>query len=142
VKIDKFTGDYRFLSNFFLSPICMNGLVYPTVEHAYQAMKTFDQEERVRIAGQPTPGKAKSAGRKVTLRSDWENVKIDIMENLLRLKFKWPHLRDKLLATGDTELIEGNSWGDRFWGVFLGRGRNELGLALMRIRKELVDARD
>lgn len=138
-KIDKFTGEYRFLSNFFTCLVSFGGESYRSVEHAYQAAKTLDAFERADIRRIPTPGKAKRAGRKVTLRVDWPDIKVGIMTNLLRSKFGNDNepLRAKLLDTGDAELIEGNNWGDRFWGVCLGSGRNELGKALMRVREEL-----
>ena len=126
-----------FLSNFYPSPIVLDRITYPTVEHAFQAAKTDDRLERERIAGLPTPGAAKRAGRKVSLRPDWEQVKVGIMVELVRRKFADPDLAGKLLATGDEELVEGNTWNDRFWGVCRGTGRNELGKVLMRVRAEL-----
>jgi predicted NAD-dependent protein-ADP-ribosyltransferase YbiA (DUF1768 family) len=77
------------------------------------------------------------AGQKVTLRKDWEGVKIQVMRDVLRLKFANPGLRDRLLETGDRELIEGNTWGDTFWGVCRGSGKNWLGQLLMELRGEL-----
>ncbi len=136
--IERFTGDHDFLSNFHQSPIEGDGIVYATVEHAFQAAKTFDRAEKQSVAEATTPGAAKRLGRKVQLRPDWEQVKIGIMEDLVRLKFTThADLRDKLLATGDGELVEGNTWNDRFWGVCRGQGRNELGKILMKIRAEL-----
>ena len=137
--IDRFTGDYDFLSNFHPSPIEVDGVLYPTVEHAFQAAKTEDPEEKRGAAEAPTPGSAKRKGRKVQLRSDWEQVKVGIMEDLVRLKFMThPDLREQLLATGDAQLVEGNNWNDRFWGVCRGQGRNQLGIILMKIRLELA----
>ena len=72
--IDSFEGEFEFLSNFFPSPIRFEGMVYPTVEHAFQAAKTMDMAKRKMIAGLPSPGQAKREGRKVTLRPDWEEV--------------------------------------------------------------------
>ena len=136
--IDQFTGDYDFLSNFHPSPIEVDGVVYPTVEHAFQAAKTFDRTEKQSVAEAATPGLAKRLGRKVRLRPDWERVKVGIMEDLVRLKFTThADLREKLLATGVAGLIEGNTWNDRFWGVCRGQGRNELGKILMRVRAKL-----
>ncbi len=135
--IDRFDGEYAFLSNFDPSPIVLDRITYPTVEHAFQAAKTDDRLERERMASLPTPGAAKRAGRKVALRPDWERVKVGIMEELVRRKFADPDLAGKLLATGDEELIEGNTWNDRFWGVCRGTGRNQLGKILMRVRAEL-----
>lgn len=73
------------------------------------------------------------------LRPDWEEAKVGIMEELVRLKFTaHADLRARLLATGDAELIEGNNWNDRFWGVCRGQGQNQLGLILMKVRSELA----
>ena len=136
-KIDKFNGEYAFLSNFYTSPIQHKGIVYPTVEHMFQAMKTLDETERIKIANAETPGSAKRMGRSVALRGDWEDVKIDIMRTALALKFTTPGLKEKLLATGDAELVEGNTWNDRFWGVCGGTGKNMLGTLLMELREDL-----
>jgi N-glycosidase YbiA len=76
-------------------------------------------------------------GKRVALRSDWEVVKVGIMEQCLRSKFAGSELRSLLLSTGDAELVEGNTWNDRFWGVCRGKGQNHLGKLLMRIRSEL-----
>jgi hypothetical protein len=135
--IDQFDGGYAFLSNFWPGPVVLDRVTYPTVEHAFQAAKTRNRHERESIAALPTPGAAKRAGRKVTLREDWERVKVGIMEELVRQKFADPELAGRLLATGDEELVEGNTWNDRFWGVCRGQGLNELGKILMRVRAEL-----
>jgi predicted NAD-dependent protein-ADP-ribosyltransferase YbiA (DUF1768 family) len=76
-------------------------------------------------------------GRAVTLRHDWEAVKFSYMELGLRLKFQNSDLAEKLIATGDEELVEGNTWGDRVWGVCDGEGENRLGKLLMKIREEI-----
>ena len=137
--IDRFAGKHEFLSNFHPSPIEVDGILYPTVEHAFQAAKTDDPEEKRTIAAAATPSKAKQKGRKVTLRPDWEKVKVGIMEGLVRMKFEaHTKLRRQLLATGHTELVEGNTWNDRYWGVCQGEGRNELGKILMKVRAELA----
>jgi ribA/ribD-fused uncharacterized protein len=140
--INKFDGPYAFLSNFYHSPIVYEGLEYPTVEHAFQAAKTLKVSERESIAALPTPGAAKRAGRQVALRKDWEEVKIDVMRECLKEKFKDPVLFASLVATGDEELIEGNYWHDNFWGVCScersnGQGLNQLGKLLMELRAEL-----
>lgn len=109
---------------------------YPSVEHAYQAAKTTVPQERAKIARLATPGEAKRAGRRVTLRPDWDAIKLDVMRGLLLQKFTYPDLGRALLETKPAELIEGNSWHDTFWGVDLttGRGENHLGKLLMEIR--------
>ena len=135
--INCFDGEYAFLSNYYNSPITHDGITYPTNEHFFQAMKTLKIDERLAIAAAETPGQAKRMGRSVTLRSDWEKIKSYYMELGLRLKFQNPDLAAKLIATGDEELIEGNDWGDRIWGVCNGEGENRLGKLLMTIRNEL-----
>ena len=138
--INEFRGEHAFLSNFYPSEIEFGEIKYPTVEHAYQAAKTINDAERVLIAMQKTPSKAKKVGQKVSIRPDWEDAKVGIMLNLIRQKFKNDiKLRNKLLATGNEELIEGNTWGDRYWGVCRGEGLNNLGKLLMKVRKELHD---
>ncbi len=132
-----FRGPLAFCSNFYSSPATYDGVVYPTSEHAFQAAKTLNLIERESIRQVETPGESKRLGRKVTLRSDWEDIKINVMYQILCSKFKNPILRQKLIDTGDMELIEVNEWGDTFWGVCKGVGRNELGKALMSLREQL-----
>lgn len=134
-----FEGKYAFLSNFYESPFEYEGVVYPTNEHFFQAMKTLDLEERKKIAAAKTPRKAKRLGRKVSLRPDWEEVKVGVMSLGLSLKFAIPELREALLATGDAELEEGNTWHDNIWGVCCCnecrcKGKNLLGNLLMTRR--------
>ena len=136
MKIDSFQGDYRFLSNFWPVQIHYEGLVYLSVEHAYQAAKTVNRECRRAILTL-TAGQARRMGRVVPIREGWENIKLEIMLELLRLKFKHPPLFKMLLDTGYAELIEGNTWGDYFWGVCRGVGDNHLGKLLMKVRTEL-----
>jgi ribA/ribD-fused uncharacterized protein len=134
----EFSGEFRFLSNFHPAAVELDGRVYTTVEHAYQAAKTTVEEERWHIRHLQTPGQAKRAGRKVTPREDWESVKIDVMRALVREKFfEHRELGSRLLATGDVELVEGNTWGDRFWGMCEDTGLNWLGRILMDVRGEL-----
>lgn len=136
--IDRFADDYDFLSNFFDAAVQLDGQWYPTVEHAFQAAKTADATERARVRAAGSPGVAKRLGRKVTLRADWESVKVSIMEALVRQKFEvHADLKEKLLATGERELIEGNQWNDTFWGRCRGHGKNHLGKILMRVREAL-----
>ena len=141
--IDSFDGEFAFLSNFYEHPIQYNGIVYPTNEHFFQAMKSLKEDERKMIAAAPTPGKAKRLGRAITLRADWETVKYDIMLLGLRLKFCDKELREKLHKTGDEMLIEGNYWHDNTWGdcscnaCSRTPGRNMLGRLLMQVRNEI-----
>lgn len=134
--ISSFKGEYEFLSNFYPLRIVYNGIAYASVEAAFQAQKTLNKEERLKFT-YLTPSEAKKAGRRVTLRPDWEYVKLMIMEDLIRIKFSNSILREKLLMTEDSELIEGNYWNDYYWGVCNGRGLNYLGIILMNIREEI-----
>jgi hypothetical protein len=135
--IKEFQHEYRFLSNFWPASVQLQGLWFPTVEHAYQAAKTLDIREREAISYLSTPGEAKRAGRYLLIRTDWEEVRLTIMESLIRQKFRSPSLRQKLLETGNAKLEEGNRWGDRFWGIYNRQGENHLGKILMKIRDEI-----
>lgn len=137
-RIDRFDGKYWFLSNFFPSTVAMGNITFPTVEHAYQAAKTIDREQKLKIAQLATPAQAKRAGKKLEIRLDWESIKLQVMEDCVKHKFtRHPELRDDLLRTNDDYLEEGNWWGDCFWGVCRGVGENNLGKILMKIRTEL-----
>ena len=136
-RIDQFRGEHAFLSNFHRHPLHWDGRTWPTAEAAFQAAKTHDARERERIRTAPSPAQAKRLGRRVDLRPDWERVKDDVMHAILQAKFAAPQLRAALVATGDAELIEGNHWGDVYWGRVDGRGRNQLGRTLMRIRADI-----
>lgn len=144
--INTFDGEFAFLSNFYEQKSRIMdgwGNRYPTVEHAFQAMKTTERQKRSEIANAATPGKAKRLGRQVQLRPDWEEIKEDVMRACLRAKFSNPALGEKLLATGDQWLEEGNTWHDNYWGVCQCercqdiRGRNRLGHLLMELREEM-----
>jgi ribA/ribD-fused uncharacterized protein len=142
-KIESFTGEYSFLSNFYPAPVFILGSMARTVEHGYQAAKTLNIQERNLILACKTAGQAKKLGKRVTLREDWEKVKVKIMRELVRQKFALPSMTQKLLRTGAAELIESNYWHDTFWGVdeVTGIGENHLGKILMQIREELKNER-
>lgn len=137
--IDSFKGKYRFLSNFFPAIINWEGINYPTVEHAYQAAKTHDPNIRKYISSALTAQEAKHIGKNVLLRGDWEEKKLEIMDQLIRLKFSNREVMNLLKLTENEELIEGNWWGDTYWGVCNGVGENHLGKILMKIRGEQND---
>ena len=133
-----FNKEYRFLSNFYPAEVEYDGLKYPSTEHAYQAAKTTDPAQRQRIRESQKAGDAKRFGKQVKMRSDWEQVKVDVMRDLVRQKFyKHGELKDKLLATEDAYLEETNTWNDTFWGVCKNKGQNLLGKILMEVRAEL-----
>ena len=147
-KIYWFDGDYEWLSNFYPSILreeSEEAIIYPTVEHFYQAMKTTDSNIRRRIAAQPTPGRAKRLGNQIKLREDWESIKYDVMADAIRGKFEHPDLRKKLLDTAGIQLEEGNNWHDNTWGncyckkcQFI-EGKNWLGKILMAERDKLLN---
>lgn len=134
-----FRGRWRILSNFYILGFASyGGQEYKTSEHAFQAAKFVEPEIRAEIRKAETPGEAKRIGRHYPISTpDWEDVKIGVMDTVLESKFRSAMNRAKLLATRDAYLEEGNTWGDTFWGVCDGEGRNELGKALMRRRQEL-----
>jgi ribA/ribD-fused uncharacterized protein len=137
MAIKEFQGEHRWLSNFWPAKVVIGGIVYPSVENAYQAAKTLNLEQRKRFAA-CTAGQAKRLGKTVDMRNDWESVKLQIMLDLVRQKF-YVHLelRNKLLATGEEHIEEGNKWNDQFWGVCRGKGQNHLGKIIMDVRASL-----
>lgn len=146
--IDKFEGRYRFLSNFYPCKIEHKGIVYPSVEHFYVAMKVTEMQLidgnyytaadfREMLARIKEPGDVKKLGQRIKLRKDWDDKKLEFMNWAVREKFKNETLSEMLISTGDQELIEGNWWKDYFWGVCNGKGENHLGKILMEVREEL-----
>lgn len=135
--IDDFRGKYYFLSNFYEAPVLYDGILYKNNEAAFQAAKVMDKKLKLVFANLP-PNEAKKFGRKVTLRPDWEKIKYQVMEDIVRAKFTQnQNLAELLKNTGSCELIEGNTWGDKIWGMVNGEGQNELGKILMKIREEI-----
>jgi ribA/ribD-fused uncharacterized protein len=134
-RIEEFYGEYRWLSNFWPAEINVNGWVFTTNEHAYQAAKSLDQHDWTMIQGLKLAGEAKRFGSKLTLRPDWDQIKLDVMRELTALKYdQHATLRNKLMDTKGIELIEGNNWNDTFWGVSRGVGQNWLGRIIMEYR--------
>lgn len=134
--ITEFRGKYFFLSNFYPSVINLDGWVFPCVENAFQAAKSTDPEDWKKIQGM-APGQAKAFGRRLKLRPNWEEIKVQVMTECLIAKFSRPDMAQRLKETGSRPLIEGNTWNDRFWGVCNGQGQNMLGKLLMEIRTQL-----
>ena len=140
IDVTSFRGDWAVFSNFYHSPVKLDGVQYPTVENAFQAAKTLNPEER-KVFTTCRPDEAKRYGRKVKLREDWEQVKEAVMLRLLMQKFK-PGTEnfEKLLSTGDGRIVEGNTWHDNIWGDCQCQrcvntpGKNRLGNLLMAIR--------
>lgn len=126
-------------SNFHHSPFSLDGVDWKTVEHYFQAQKTLKESDKEMIRGLSSPKEAKKIGKKVTLRSDWDQIKIGVMTKAIRAKFSQSEaLKGLLLSTGSKELRE-HTGRDKFWGDGggNGRGRNELGKILMKVRVEL-----
>lgn len=155
--IAEFSGSYRFLSNFWSSPMTVIDpyieaeIVVPTVEHGFQMDKTTDAAQRRWVLSSTSPGVAKRRGKSVPPAADWDQYRLESMDYWLRKKFVPPTVRlsdgsyiqayhelaMQLIDTGDATLVEGNTWGDTFWGVCCGRGENMLGKMLMVIRAEI-----
>lgn len=138
MAIEKFRGKYEFLSNMYPTILEVDGEVYPSAEHAFQAMKCLDKDGRIAMSACRSAKEAKKAGRLVDLRPDWEDVKVDMMYKVLKAKFSDPELAQKLRDTEGNTLVERNTQGDDFWGVNTkGQGRNMLGQLLMKVREEI-----
>lgn len=151
-RITRFRGQYYFLSNFYPCFVELDGDLYPSVEHAFQAAKTTDKDVRAKFQVMDGPDTAKYYGRHldevkpgVTLRKDWEQVKDEVMYQLLKDKFTRTEpfesqgdLRRALVATGNKYIEEGNAHGDRYWGTVDGEGKNMLGKLLMKVREEVA----
>lgn len=138
--INGFFDEFRFLSNFWPSTVIAGGFEYPTVEHAYQALKFVSPEERKQIREATTPGRAKRVSYKMaSFRPDWDEVRVSIMRELVYQKFlRHEDLRIQLVLTHSHELEETNHWGDVFWGVCDGVGENQLGKILMGVREQFI----
>ena len=137
--IAKFEGQYFFLSNFFECPVTYKGITFTNTEAAFHSQKDINRAKEFATLD---PSAAKKLGRKVSLRADWEQVKDDIMYEILVAKFTQnAALKILLLRTGDQELIEGNWWNDTYWGVCRGVGKNTLGKLLMRLRQEIREGK-
>lgn len=135
--INEFRGKYYFLSNFYEAPVTWNGITYQNNEAAFQSAKVTNDKIRATFS-MLNPSQAKSKGRHVQLRYDWEKIKYDIMYEICLAKFSQNEdLKEKLLDTGNEHLEEGNTWGDKIWGTVNGKGQNNLGKILMMVREEL-----
>ncbi len=132
-----FFEEYRFLSNFWPCKVSYGGVVFSTVENAYQAAKCANPHDIAPFAAL-TPAEAKKRGGEIALRADWNEVRVVVMADLLAQKFSDPALRAGLLQTGTAQLVEDNTWDDRFWGVCGGQGENNLGKLLMQLRAHLA----
>lgn len=143
-RINRFRGDYFYLSNFYNAPVEYKGVHFKNNEAAFQSAKligTSAESNRKKFSNME-PSMAKREGRRVVLRSDWEKVKDKVMYDIVKNKFiNNPALKNKLLETDDAILTEGNTWNDTYWGYDTKqkRGLNKLGKILMQVRRELKE---
>jgi ribA/ribD-fused uncharacterized protein len=151
MTITSFYGPHFFLSNFFPSVMTatFNNVSYefPTGEHLFQGAKIFastwsedkQQEWLMKLVSNPDPKKAKYHGRSIQINTNtWNSMNINVMRRTQEIKYQNPELAQQLLITGNQELIEGNTWGDKFWGQVNGVGENHLGKLLMERRQKLA----
>lgn len=132
-----FFGKNRFLSNFAECIVFHEGWSYTSVEHAYQAAKTNNWEDKARIRNAASAGAAKKLGKEIVIRDDWDDVKVSIMKDLLTQKFSQEPFKSLLIATDTLYIEETNYWNDTFWGVSREKGQNVLGNLLMQIREKI-----
>jgi ribA/ribD-fused uncharacterized protein len=138
--IKQFQNEYRWLSNFAPAEVILDGITYASVEHAYMSAKSDEIKWKTFCAdAKNSPAAVKKESKLLKLRSDWEKIKINVMEDCVRQKMRQEPYRSKLLATGSAIIQEGNTWKDMFWGIDLhtGNGFNHLGKIIMKIRTEL-----
>ena len=137
--ITRFRGPFKFLSNLYPTPITYKGNTYCCLEAAYQAQKSLDPAIHERFANIRLPYKARGMGQRIkTIRPDWFDIRISIMEELLYIKFSHPQLKEWLQCTGQSKIVECNTWGDTFWGIYNRVGENHLGTLLMKVRDTLL----
>lgn len=146
MAIKRFRDEYHFLCNFEIANVEYKGLTYSNNEAAFQAQKTPYETIKLGFTTM-NPAESKVSGRKLHLRPDWDEVRDQIMYEIVLAKFTQnPDLKAKLLATGDEEIIEGTTgWHDNYWGNCECinckdiPGQNHLGQTLMRVRQELQE---
>lgn len=154
-RTGSFSGEYEFLSNFAPISFYYKGIRYLNSEAAFQSEKYVGNTEeetleyREKHFSKASPSQAKKLGRSIDLRSDWEDVKDEVMLDIVRAKFDQnKYWAKKLMETYDKYLEEGNWWHDNYWGVCYCekcqdiRAKNKLGKILMKVRKELMDSEE
>jgi hypothetical protein len=134
--------EYGQFSNFAPFPIKLQGKIWPTSEHYFQAQKFAgtEHEEAIRRAKSPMLAARMGRSRSRPLRPDWETVKDAVMRAAVQAKFtQYPELRALLLSTEDALLVE-HTHKDRYWGDGGdGQGQNRLGQILMDVRASLQE---
>lgn len=142
IDILEFSGENEWLSNHYVGedPIYYDNIAFPTVEHAYVYAKTIiPEEQEILLAASKvlSAKQMKILGKDITLREDWEEIKVPLMLGFTRQKYLNLTLRQKLLNTEDCLIVEGNWWHDYFWGMCNGKGKNVLGQLIMQVRQEI-----
>ncbi len=121
------------------------GHKFKSVENAYMFAKNPKDIEWLKKCLSMSPGDIKKASKSISLRDDWEVVKLSIMYNLLKQKFTQEPFRTSLLGTKNENIVEGNRWNDTFWGVDIKSnpnvGENWLGRLIMDIRTKLKNGK-
>jgi ribA/ribD-fused uncharacterized protein len=140
---------HNWFSNFipYETPVNINNIHFKTPEHLFQSLKATDWEDVKKIADCETPGQSKRLGRKIKIRSDWEEIRNDCMLYVLRFKFNKNTKFGEQLMNTQEPIVEQNNWHDNYWGdCFCEKcksveGKNNLGKLLMKIREELINAK-
>jgi len=127
---------FNWFSNMIPCDIEIDGKLYKSTENYYQAMKTTNEEDHNIIASL-SPEQSKARIRKFSIREDWDDIKVNVMQSALEVKFSQPEWKERLLATSREPIVEWNNWNDKFWGVSIkdNLGKNKLGSLLMEIRQ-------
>jgi len=136
--IREFQGEYRWLSNFAPVKIILDGIEYASVEHAYMSAKSDDKTWKAFCANTyNTAGQVKKASKDIQLIDDWNVIKLDVMRECIKQKFNQEPYKSNLMNTDYQYIQEGNTWGDKFWGICLktNEGENRLGILIMSIRQ-------
>ena len=135
--VESFRGEYRYLSNFQAVKIIFEGIEYPSIEHAYMSAKSDSMEWKSKCADKNiTAGKIKRLSHTISLKADWDDIKLDVMTEVIDQKFNQEPFNTLLLDTGDKYIQEGNRHNDTFWGFCLetNKGENNLGKLIMEKR--------
>lgn len=128
-----------FCSNFHLAAVTHLGLTFRCAEAAFQAAKFRDPNFQSRFCDlDGASAKRLGKTRHPSYRPDWDQARLQEMRQILESKFADANLRAALVAIGETELVEANTWGDTYWGVSGGRGEYHLGKLLMELRESFT----
>lgn len=140
IRFYKEFGEYGYLATYSNYGFFKDGVFWKTSEHYYQAQKFMDSDTKIRIQNAETPKIASTIGRdrKLNLRSDWEEVKQDVMFDAVYYKFKQNRdILQKLLDTGNARIVEATVK-ENYWGCGPNNdGQNNYGKILIKVREKL-----